>query len=51
MLLGTTGRCLETCGDGVNYGISDCDDGNLKSGDGCSSDCRTETGFICREGF
>ena len=27
-----------------------CDDGNNKEGDGCSSQCRVETGFECSGG-
>ena len=27
-----------------NYG---CDDGNINSGDGCSSDCWVESGYTC----
>jgi cysteine-rich repeat protein len=30
------------CGDGVREGGEECDDGNVLSGDGCSSDCRNE---------
>ena len=39
---------LEVCGDGVNLGTVECDDGNKLDGDGCSSDCRVELGFQCR---
>lgn len=28
----------------------ECDDGNLNSGDGCSSTCKVETNFTCRNG-
>lgn len=35
------------CGDGVKVAPEACDDGNARSGDGCSSLCRTEPGFIC----
>ena len=31
--------CLEVCGDGFNFGINECDDGNLSDYDGCSSQC------------
>jgi len=35
--------CAPRCGDGtVNQEIEKCDDGNLISGDGCSSDCKIE---------
>jgi cysteine-rich repeat protein len=38
--------CIETCGDGIpgNY---PCDDGNNLSTDGCSSDCKIESGWSC----
>ena len=41
------GVCLEICGDGRYMGILECDDGNLVDGDGCSSQCLLEAGFIC----
>ena len=28
-------------------GISECDDGNIISGDGCSSECMIEENFLC----
>ena len=42
-------QCLEICGDGRRYTLS-CDDGNLKSGDGCSSTCEVELGYTCTRG-
>ena len=42
------GKCTEICGDGVNLGYVECDDGNKFSGDGCSAECKVETGFECR---
>eukprot|EP00347_Sterkiella_histriomuscorum_P016413 403353278 len=44
--------CTETCGDGRNFKLvaNQCDDGNTKSGDGCSSTCLIETGFACQGG-
>ncbi len=42
--------CDEVCGDGFNMGISECDDGNRKDKDGCSSSCRVERGYKCRGG-
>ncbi len=36
------GICIDNpiiCGDGIQEGIEECDDGNLISGDGCSSTC------------
>jgi len=37
----------EICGDGINLGKHQCDDGNLKNGDGCDSNCNIEPGFTC----
>jgi len=51
MIVGTSGKCLETCGDGKNFGLNMCDDGNLKSGDGCSANCITEKDYICSGGY
>lgn len=43
--------CYERCGDGRFYGGGiACDDGNVKSGDGCSSTCFVERGFECSGG-
>lgn len=33
-------RWLSVCGDGVIEGVEECDDGNTKSGDGCSAFCQ-----------
>ena len=41
-------ECSETCGDGVNFGGFECDDANFENGDGCSSECRVESGIVCR---
>lgn len=38
---------LNFCGDGLLNWFNECDDGNTKSGDGCSSICTIETGFGC----
>lgn len=32
--------CQEKCGDGRRF-VVECDDGNVRNGDGCSSTCRT----------
>ena len=37
--------CSEIWGDGKKIGINPCDDGNIISGDGCSSTWNIETGF------
>jgi cysteine-rich repeat protein len=38
---------IEPCGDGLNFGFNQCDDGNTANGDGCSSTCIVETGYNC----
>jgi len=44
---GPDGKCIEICGDGLNIGLLECDDGNLIDGDGCNSQCKIEDGFKC----
>jgi cysteine-rich repeat protein len=41
--------CTHTpvCGDGKIEGSETCDDGNTKSGDGCSATCTVEPGYAC----
>ena len=39
--------CEEICGDGINLGQYECDDGNLENGDGCDNKCKIEDGFEC----
>jgi len=36
-----------TCGNGIVESPETCDDGNTKSGDGCSSTCVTEPNYTC----
>lgn len=44
----TSGACIPIfCGDGVIHGNEECDDGNMKSDDGCSSSCKVELEFAC----
>jgi fibro-slime domain-containing protein len=44
------GLCESFCGDGVIFGVGEeCDDGNTRNGDGCSSTCKLEPGFVCTE--
>lgn len=50
MIVGTDGNCIETCGDGLRFQLTGCDDGNTKDGDGCSSDCLPEPGYMCHGG-
>ena len=42
-----TACVLGACPDGTIDGGETCDDGNAVSGDGCSSTCQLETGWIC----
>src|SRR2546423_1296489 len=39
-----------TCGNKTIEGIEQCDDGNLKNGDGCSATCSQEACDDCRYG-
>ena len=43
-----TGICEPVCGNGVFDGAEQCDDGNSVPGDGCTSACRVEAGYVCR---
>ena len=38
---------LAMCGDGIKVGAEACDDGNTDNGDGCSSTCAVEAGYVC----
>lgn len=40
-------RWVETCGDGILEAVEQCDDGNRRDGDGCSSECKVEAGWLC----
>jgi cysteine-rich repeat protein len=51
MIVGSSGACIEKCGDGNNFGMNMCDDGNLKSGDGCSKECLVEKDYTCSGGY
>ncbi len=48
---GNGGPCVaappNVCGDGNVAGNEQCDDGNVVSGDGCSSTCAVEPGYTC----
>lgn len=39
--------CVSLCGDNMRVGYEECDDGNTLNGDGCSSSCITEDGWMC----
>ena len=43
------GVCASSCGDGQRFGDEACDDGNSRDGDGCSKDCKIETGYTCND--
>ena len=49
---GTTdaGSVVTVCGDDIVAGSEICDDGNTADGDGCSSTCAIESGYICENG-
>ena len=36
------------CGDGMQAPEEECDDSNTAAGDGCSSSCTIETGYVCQ---
>lgn len=38
-----------TCGDGHRSPEEQCDDGNTENGDGCSSSCTVEAGYLCTD--
>ena len=44
--------CEPKCGDGskVGWEVSACEDGNTVDGDGCSSECSVESGYLCKGG-
>ena len=50
--VGRMSECSPVCGDGrrVSWGGEGCDDNNTISGDGCSSTCQVEHGFVCTGG-
>ena len=39
--------CEDICGDNVQTASEDCDDGNLRDGDGCSRSCTIESMHFC----
>jgi fibro-slime domain-containing protein len=43
----TTRACDVSCGNGNKEAGEQCDDGNQANGDGCSSTCQVEGGFMC----
>ena len=47
---GSPNACITTCGDGLRAGDEECDDGDTSKGDGCSSTCTVESGWVCSGG-
>ncbi len=47
----SAGQCVSpsTCGNGAITGTESCDDSNATSGDGCSSSCAIESGWVCQD--
>ena len=45
-VLGYT-KCSPICGDKILVGSEACDDGNTKTGDGCTPKCTIEPGWDC----
>ena len=44
-------KCETNCGDGRKVFLAEeCDDGNKEDGDGCSSSCQVEPGYVCEGG-
>jgi len=44
--------CSFVCGDGIVQACAeDCDDGNVRNGDGCSANCAVEAGFVCSNNY
>ena len=41
---------MAVCGDSNREASETCDDGNVVSGDGCSSTCQVEGSFVCESG-
>ena len=38
---------MYVCGDSKKGTVEQCDDGNADDGDGCSSTCEIEAGYVC----
>lgn len=51
MIKGSSGACLEARGDGMNFGMHQCDDKNSVDGDGCSKEGLVEKDYKCTGGF
>ena len=43
-------KCIEICGDGLDFEKHECDDGDKEDGDGWSSTCEIEQWFECKGG-
>ena len=42
--------CVPSCGNSILDEGEECDDGNDEDGDGCSKECKLESGFVCNTG-
>lgn len=51
MMMGSSGACLEQIGDGMNFGMQQCDDKNNNDGDGCSRLGIVEKDYKCSGGY
>jgi cysteine-rich repeat protein len=40
-------KCISKCGNGAREDDEECDDNNNENGDGCSDNCRLESGYVC----
>lgn len=49
-VVGCTSGPTDVCGDSLVSGAEECDDGNARAGDGCSTRCTTESGYVCVTG-
>eukprot|EP00960_Hanusia_phi_P034637 751202-Hanusia_phi.AAC.4 len=45
---GYSSNTSSNCGDGILQPFEHCDDNNTASGDGCSTLCKVETGWVCK---
>jgi cysteine-rich repeat protein len=49
--ISVTCEYIGVCGDGFRrHSFEECDDGNTEDGDGCSSSCKIEPGYLCDGG-
>ncbi len=48
-LMRSSSALTGTCGDGNRTADEQCDDGDTEDGDGCSSSCTVENGYLCTD--